>query len=590
MVLGQLCFRAWAAFGAYFYSDDFRLVDESSDGLSWSLLVSPYDAQFMPVGRLVAWFASWPEHLSYPVLALSSVVMQLGASVACMWMLSTLFGWRWGILAPLALYLTSAMTMAAFLWWAAALNQLPLQAVFFAAVATWVRYLRDRRARWLGATMALLVLGLLCYVKTLLVFPVLAALAVGWFAGGGPVRRTSTVLRRYWPAALAGVSLGGGFLTYYVLAVPQLATGSRPTGAWDLFDEMVGSSFASAAVGGPWRWDDQIAPAAQADPPALAVHLAWVVLALVVAGLALRRERTLRAWVLLGGYLGAAYVLLLTTRAQAVGSVVGTEYRYLTDSAPVLVLCLSLAAMGLRRAEQPSRARDRPMLTLAPRPAVVVLAVLAVAGSGLWSSWSYARVWHTQHPASDYLGRALDDLAGGAVVDLADQDVPAEVMAPFSAPYQRTSVLLPLLSAVPRFPASTERLHVLAEDGSLRAADLQAATTSHPGRTAGCGWRVGDAGRRIPLRASALERNWWLRIDYLASGDSGALLETGVTRRPLDLQQGLHRLFVEVEGGLDAVSFSGLDPGVVLCVDQVVVGVPVPADQVDDTTAVRGVG
>ncbi|NGZ99941.1 hypothetical protein G5V59_05965 [Nocardioides sp. W3-2-3] len=54
-----------------------------------------------------------------------SLLMASVAALACLWFLLTLFGWRRRTLAVLALYLTTAMTVPAFVWWAAALNQAP---------------------------------------------------------------------------------------------------------------------------------------------------------------------------------------------------------------------------------------------------------------------------------------------------------------------------------------------------------------------------------------------------------------------------------------------------------------------------------
>ena len=175
------------------------------------------------------------------------------AALACWWMLVTCFGARVEILALFAVYLFSAMSAPALMWWAAGLNQLPLQVVWFAAVAAWVHYLRSRRVRWLMATTAVIAIGLLCYVKTLLVLPVLALVALGYFSSGGARARVQDAVRRYWPAAVAGVGLSTLYLVYYVVAVPQpFVEQDRSTGLLgDLADTMIGTSFASSAVGGP---------------------------------------------------------------------------------------------------------------------------------------------------------------------------------------------------------------------------------------------------------------------------------------------------------------------------------------------------
>ncbi|MCR6032029.1 hypothetical protein GGQ22_11300 [Nocardioides sp. zg-579] len=582
MVLAQLGFRAWAVAGGFFYGDDYQLVDEAraADGLSAGQVVEPYAAQFMPWGRFLAWLASTTESLSWPLLAATSLAVQALASAACVWMLVTLFGRRPLILVPLALYLSTAVTMPALMWWAAALNQLPVQAVFFAAVAAWVRYLRSRRLLWLGITLAILALGLCCYVKTLLVFPVLAFLALAFFARGGPVRRVVEVARTYWPAVLAGVLGGAAFLVYYLLEVPQISSDERPVGAGELAHRMIGDSFGTGVLGGPWHWTTDIAPVARATPPEWAVHLTWIVIALVVVGTVLRRERTLRVWLLLAAYVGADFVLLLTTRAQVVGSVSGTEYRYLTDAACAVVLCLGLATMELLDAPDSTRTRPEPLLTRVPGPRVVAAATALVAFSGLASSWAYAKVWHDQHPGKTMLGAAVEQLEGVASVDLADQGLASDVSGAFGPPYNSLEVLLPMLSPAARFPDSTERLHVLEEDGTVVPAQVEDTLAAEPGPVPGCGWRVREEGRTIPLEGPAIPVGWWLQIDYLASADSGLRVEAGGGTTIADVVRGLGTVFVKVlpEERFDTIRLEGLDPGVTLCVDTLVVGQPEPEE------------
>lgn len=579
MVVAQLGFRAWAGLRAFFYVDDYILVDAARDsGLSLPALTQPYDSQFMPFGRFVAWIASLPDPMSYPLLVSTTLVVQALASVACVWMLVTLFGWRRQVLVPLAFYLTGAMTMPAFMWWAAALNQVPLQAVFFASVAAWVHYLRSRRLGWLALTLVVLGLGLLCYVKTLFLFPVLALLALGWFASGGPVRRVVSVVRRYWPAVLAGVVGGTAYLLYYASAVPQIGSAATPAGAGELADRMVVDTFAPALFGGPWRWNEQIAPVAQADAPGWAVAACWVAAALLVGYLALRRERTLRAWVLLAGYVAADFVLLLITRAQVVGAVSGTEYRYLTDAACAVVLALGLACMELRGAVESSRPRTVPLLTRGLGRRWAVAGTVAVALSGVWSSWSYARVWHDNHPGATYFRAAVASAAGAQEVDLADQFLPPAVTGVFDSRANSTRVVLPLLDPALRFPAVTDDLHVVDDDGRVVQAGIDAATSSTPGPVPRCGWAVRSTAVTIPLETAAIDVTWWVRLDYLSSQDSAVRVTAGATEVSTDVRRGLGSLFLRAPGPFAAVRVEGIDPGVTLCVDTITVGQPVATD------------
>jgi hypothetical protein len=579
MILVQAAFRAWAVYPGFFYGDDYRLVREAGlDKFGISYLTQPYDAQFMPYGRMVAWIAARPELMEWSLLATSSLIAQVVAGVACFWMLGTVFGWRWGILGPLALYLSCAMTMPVLMWWAAGLNQIPLQAVFFATIAAWVHYLRNRSWWWLLATFLIIAFGLLCYVKTLLLFPILAFIALAYFSEGRPIRRVRIAVRAYWPAVLAGLAGAATFTAYYVTQVPQLATTGGSSQFGGLLNGMLGTSFAVGAFGGPWRWDDKIAPAGLADPPAWAVHLSWVLAALIIAYLALRRERTLRAWLMLAAYLAADFTLLLTTRAPVVGAVTGSEYRYLTDSTCALTLAVSLASMQILGAVQSSVPRSTPLLIRGLSNRVVAVGVTLVVVSGAFSAWGYARMWHTENVGDHYLHTAIATMQGSDEVDLADQDVPATIIAPFGFPYNRTRILLPLVSKTARFPEATDSLHILDENGAVHSADLDVAASSLPAPANGCGWKVtATNGASIPLERETNGFSWWLKIEYLASGDSGVRVVAGDGDVTTEVFRGLGDLYVYITGGVfDEVRFEDLDPGVTLCVDTIDVGTPVP--------------
>lgn len=578
MIVAHLAFRAWVIYGAFFYSDDYVLLDEARRGSpDLDYLLTPYDAQFMPVGRLLAWVGARPEAISWPLLATMSLLLAAAAALSCLWMLVSLFGWRPGVLLVLALYLSSAMTLPAFLWWAAALNQLPLQSVFFLAVGAWVRYLRGDGRRWLLLTCLVLVLGLLCYVKTLLLFPVLAFLALAYFASGGPLSRVGTILRRHWAVSLGAVVGGAAFLGVYLTTTPQISDDGQPLGAGALAEQMIATSFATAVVGGPWQWDEWVSPAAIASPPAVLIHLTWVVLALTVAYLWLRRERTGRAWLLLLGYVLADYALLLTTRGQSVGAISGAELRYLTDALCAFVLALGLATMEVRGAVETSRERSMPLLTRPVGRLPIAVLTALVVGSGLWSSTTYARVWHERHPGEVFFTTTVDYLKYDDRVDLANQGLASEVTGAISADRSNTSLILPLLSPAARFPEITHDLHVLADDGAVVPAEIDVAVETEGAPSGACGWLVdADGPQELELDGRVVDYGWWLRIDYLASNDSGLRISAGDTTTVANLRRGAHQLFVHTEGEFDSVRLDGVDDGVTLCVSRVVVGKPEP--------------
>lgn len=581
LLVGQVALRSWMLLGSWFYTDDYRFLAQArGTDLDLDYLTAPFDSQFMPVGRLVAWVvansgetaAAWGTATAF-TLAFSTL-----AALACWWMLVTLFGPRVEVLALFALYLFSALSAPALMWWAAGLNQLPLQVVWCAAVAGWVHYLRSRRVLWLAVTTVVLALGLLSYVKTLLVLPVLALLALGYFSSGGAGSRVRQTLRRYWPAAVVGVALSALYLVYYVVAVPQPFV-EQDRGAslvGDLADTMLGTSFATSAVGGPWVWDTRNPPTGYADPPSWTVHLAWVALVgLLVVG-ALRRRRTGRAWLVLAMSLGGAYALLLTTRAPIAGAAIGLEMRYLTETVCALVLAIGLAWLPVAGAVEASEPRDPSVLAISPTQAVAGVLTCAYLAGAVASTASYAHIWHDDNPGAAYLQRVAGSVEDAGSMDLTGGTVPNDVMPGFSFPYNTLEALVPLYTPAADFPLISQSLHTVAEDGTVAPTLIDAAVTSRPGPREDCGWRVRPPGRSIPLETGTIDVDWWMRIAFLSSQRTTVTVTAGEVSRETVINPGIGSIYVQATGAFDEVEVSGLTTGTTLCVDTIEVGTPIP--------------
>ena len=222
LVLSQLALRGWALSGSWFFADDYVLLRQAQDrGVTLDALLEPFNSHLMPAGRLIAALVERSGELNWALAGVLVLGVQACASAAALWMCLAAFGIRWGALAPLSLYLFGAMTVPAFMWWAAALNQVPMQAAFFAAVACWVIYSRSGRRRWLALCVAAVAAGLFAYVKALLIVPLLVALTLCYFTTGSPRSRLLQVWSQYRLAVLSVSLLAAGYLVYYLWRSPH---------------------------------------------------------------------------------------------------------------------------------------------------------------------------------------------------------------------------------------------------------------------------------------------------------------------------------------------------------------------------------
>ena len=574
LLVTQLVLRAWAAWSSWYFLDDLVYLRRHAEAADWSYLVEPVNGSIMPAAKAVYWLVRTSGPSEWWPAALVLVVGQALASAAFLWMLVSLFGVRRAILVPYSLYLFLAISVPSYMWFIAALQQLPLQITLSVGVGAWVRYLRSRRVLWLVVGAGALGFGLTFWPKALFLLPLLAYLSVAYFSAGGLMQRLRGLrwqLLAFAPLLVVGVAYVG----YYVSVVPEQLTPVTARLMGEFAGTMLGTTLVSGLVGGPWQWNDSAPPNAFADPPSWAVHLSWVVVVAVVAYAWLRRIRTGRALLLFLGYVGGTFVLVLTSRAGALGATLGTDSRYLSDIPLVAALCLGLAFIDLPGAPGSSALRLEPRIHAAPRLVCAVLLVVVLVGS-LASSFTYVRPWHRDNAAHPFFDRFRTEVEARGRTDLVDRVVPEDVMSQLAAPANNFEFLAPLVTDAAHFPEVSSDLAIVGDDGSLRQVAIERGVDSVPGPVAGCGWRVTERGRRIPLAGDAFDFGWWARIGYLSSQDSSVTVSAGTTSVRTRVRSGLNNLYLRLDGGFDHVMIDGLDPGTTLCVDTVEVGQPEP--------------
>ena len=167
-------YRAWATYGGWFHIDDFNFISRMfHEGLSPAVAARSYYGHVMPAAMYLSWLNQALAPWNFWVPATEMVALQVLCDLGLLYLLRAMFGLRPGILPPLALFLASVISLEGSIWWAAAVNLLPLQAALFFGLAAHVTYLRTRRLRHAVAANAWIVAGIAFNEKTALVYGVL---------------------------------------------------------------------------------------------------------------------------------------------------------------------------------------------------------------------------------------------------------------------------------------------------------------------------------------------------------------------------------------------------------------------------------
>ncbi|MFI6320318.1 hypothetical protein ACIBG8_22480 [Nonomuraea sp. NPDC050556] len=556
---------------SFFKEDDYEFVARAMEGgLSFDYLTRVHFGQFMPISFLLTWVMTRLGPYSWGLAAGSTLVVHALGCLAVYRMLRVIFGRRPATLVPLAVFLFAPLTVPVLVWWAAALNTVFLQVAIPMAVASHWMYLRNRRVRHVLAATFWILVGLLTFVKAFALPLLLFALAVVYFGG------LRTALRRYAVAWAAYVVALAGFAVLYVLrsmSVPSTTGVPSIEAAVEFTWALLGRTFATTFVGGPWQWfagNDWGVTSA----PAIAVVISLVVLGAVVLVTSLHRVRALQAWGILLGYLLVADLApVLWGRVHLVGAFAGTDSRYVADAMPVLALVLGLVLLPLDGEARPYRRK-------LPSRELVFGASGVVFGGFLAASLASVTIFETHMGADrryDYLDNAraaLAELPAGASVY--DRVVPPDVVPSSYGLYSQTSRLLaPLASEKVRAQMYAQppalRGMVFDDQGKLRDAEIWGERREAP--TMDRCWPSLGGQTGVPLFNTAPKREGTLvRIGYSARSDTTVTLWIGDRPTDLALKSGIGKIFLKVPDNLDKVVLAGTG----FCAGDVTVGLAVP--------------
>jgi hypothetical protein len=253
LIAAHVALRAWATYGGWFHIDDFNFISRMfHDGLSPSVAARSYYGHVMPAAMYLSWLnqAVAPWHFWLP--ATEMVALQVLCDLGLLYLLRAMFGLRPGILPPLALFLASVISLEGSIWWAAAINLLPLQIALFFGLAAHVGYLRTGRLRHAVAANSWVVAGIAFNEKTALVYGVLGIVTLCYFATGrSPVERVRTAVRGRLPALALYVLTGAAYVLLY-LSVGRDFRASKPVSypVLDTVNRMLFTNWIASPISG----------------------------------------------------------------------------------------------------------------------------------------------------------------------------------------------------------------------------------------------------------------------------------------------------------------------------------------------------
>jgi len=571
LAVAQLTWFGIELLRGFFWQDDFVFFYlGATQPPGTHLLLRNYNGHVQPGAFLVGWLLARIAPLNHPAAVLVVVLLQAAILLLCWRLLVRLFGHRWAVLVPFAVVAFSPITFVMSMWWAYALQLLPLVLALFGALNAHVAHLQ-RPSSWRAAQSLLFVaFGLAFWEKAVLIQPIIVGLTLVLADGGLAGRLRATLRGHPWLWLAHGLVFAGYALVHLVYA--PMEDSPRPTvgDLGTLVRNMIGDTLLPAAYGGPWN-GDWVGLAGLAPPPLHVLVIAWTASAAVVlAGLWRNRLRAAVAWTVLAGYLAVSVGLVAFTRLGPFGALIGTDPRYIADALPVAAVFAALAVLPPRaRAAEPEPPRSwSASLTRVAVPLALVLAL----GVGAALSIAGAVPQERHLAARDYVENVRAAYALEPDLMLYDTPVSPEVLvALFGDNAMASRVFAPL--GFP-FDRPTDELRMLDNGGTPRRIGLVEAVGSQPGPVKDCGYLLqADTSTRVPLTARTAGRRRVMEIGYYSQHGSDGKVALPAQEIPVHFQAGVHHMYLVVDGGFDELLIRAQNP---VCVTDVLVGAPLP--------------
>jgi hypothetical protein len=389
-----------------------------------------------------------------------------------------LFGDRRSNLVVLLLFGSSAILVTSFMWLADGMHKLPSTFLSLVAIHAYLRHRLDRARFALAVSVAAVALGLLFYVKVLLVPLYLLLIRFLWLEPR--LRRAPRALweeRWTWLAYVPPVAI---YVLNYAL---NYSHGKVHQPSLHLLGEYLWTA-----------WFRQLTPAlagvqVNIDTIGLYVTVAAVIQALLAAVVVVsiaRKRSAWRAWVVLAVAFLANAMLVALGRLTPLGlHKLGSELRYYTELTWLVPLVLAFAffpgdVAGAPAAE-PDRRRRSAWWPLPRRfaPALAAVAVCAYLVAAVDTGIDQSRHWiaNESNPAKKYVATLRRDAArldhGGRRPVVIDDRVAFFMMGNGEYPWNRLERVIPIVTPHLRVVVADPNPLIVTDTGHLSRARLQ---------------------------------------------------------------------------------------------------------------------
>lgn len=515
--------RAVLLAGSFFNQDDYYLSGRAYDAdLTWGYLLSDTAGHVNPMQQLVYWLVAHGAAYDWGVVAGFVLALQLVATVLMWHVLTRLLPGRWVRVPLLAAFAWSPLSLMTTLWWSAAMGLWPHLVCSLLAVLFLLREREGVGRRWVNVAVmvAATVMGLAWHERSVLIAPVLFAVAVAVCDDAVGWRRLSAVLRRYWPLWTAMVALLAGYLVAHGRLTTVQGGSTDVSQSLAIAWAFVGQNVLPGVASGPWGATLR----GGAVEPYLWVTIVSGVLTLVVVGLLLWRGGPARRWALafFAAYVLADLALVLAGRG-GFGRLIGLDPRYSSDVIQVAVLSVALAVRGAPAGfgfSLPRRLPWRRARTLV----LVGATALYLYGAAFGSASLVPHFQNTDDRA--YLTNLRGDLAADPNQVLLDALAPADIVLPLVGDDSLLSAVLSPLREAPVFDSPSPRMRVVGPDGHLQRVVLAGTIAARPGPVYGCGYAVKRRATRVPL-AVEISGRVVVHLSYFTDTESTVEVRAG---------------------------------------------------------------